>query len=327
MSAANIRWAAIGAAVAVTLGGGGLFTAAAVSSGERPVYVALDAPCRVADTRPGTDNVGTRDTPVGAGAANVHTITVRGENGNCTGSLAIPDDALAVSLNVTAVNPTTRSHFRVYPADVAEIPVTSNLNFSVDRWPVANKVDVALSSDGRITIFNAAGTADVAIDVFGYYVDHDHDDRYYDADRPIVVGQGIDWVTNAGNPSTVEIYETTVEIDGGPSGGTAQLSLIGPGTIGGREHRLVSVEYCVHPTLVDSDGAVGEASIIGGGTLLPGDPFSDSAEAKDPTDRTEPGCYTVEATEEVAARSTHHLQLFVVDSVSLGRVTATWAPG
>lgn len=170
------RWAAIGAAVAVTLGAGGLSLAdAAVSSGDKPVFVALERPCRVADTR-SVGTVGPRNTPIGP--AQSHEIRITGGSGTCTGALAVPNDAVAVALNVTAINNTTRSHFRVYPAD-ATLPTTSNLNFGPGQTPIANKVDVGLSSTGRIRIFNLAGTTDAAVDVFGYYIDHTHDDRYY----------------------------------------------------------------------------------------------------------------------------------------------------
>ena len=167
------RWAAIGAAVAVTLGAGGLFTAnAAQTDGNLPVYVALPSPCRLVDTR-AASTVGSKNTPIQAGEANAYTVTVRGSNGNCTNP-PIPNDAVGVAVNLTATDPTTKSHFRVYPADVAEVPTTSNLNFDVGRTPIANKVDVGLSADGKITIFNAAGSANALVDVFGYYVDHNH---------------------------------------------------------------------------------------------------------------------------------------------------------
>jgi hypothetical protein len=107
----RIRWAAIGAAVAVTVGAGGLMTASAsISSGERAVYVPI-TPCRVMDTRPGTDTVGTRTAPLAAG--DVHTISVTGHNGNCT----LPLDAVGVVMNVAAVDPTQSSFLTVYPAD------------------------------------------------------------------------------------------------------------------------------------------------------------------------------------------------------------------
>ena len=176
------KWAAVGAAIAVTLGAGGVsLTQAAISSGEKPVYVALDAPCRLVDTRPGS-TIGPKNTPIAAGEANAYEILVTGANGNCTGGLAIPADAVAVAANVTAIAPvataTGRSYFTVYPGDAA-LPTTSNLNFLNGAPPAPNKVDVGLSATGTIKIYNNEGSAHAAVDVFGYYVDHNHDDRYY----------------------------------------------------------------------------------------------------------------------------------------------------
>jgi hypothetical protein len=171
------KWAAVGAAIAVTLGAGGVsLTQAAITSGEKPVFVALPAPCRLADTRPDS-TVGPKSTVLAAGESNAYEIQVTGGSGNCTGALAVPDDATGVALNVTAIARTApvtgRSYFTVYPADAAR-PHTSNLNFLAADPPVPNKVDVGLSADGRIRIFNNEGQADVAVDVFGYYIDHAH---------------------------------------------------------------------------------------------------------------------------------------------------------
>jgi hypothetical protein len=53
------------------------------------------------DTRPGS--------PIGpAGDAAALPVQITGENGNCTGPLAIPADAVGVSTNVTAIHPTPR---------------------------------------------------------------------------------------------------------------------------------------------------------------------------------------------------------------------------
>ena len=171
------KWAAVGAAIAVTLGAGGVsLTQAALTAGEKPVFVALAAPCRLADTRPDS-TVGPKSTVLAAGESNAYEIQVTGGSGNCTGDLAVPDDATGVALNVTAIARTApvtgRSYFTVYPADAAR-PHTSNLNFLAADPPVPNKVDVGLSADGRIRIFNNEGQADVAVDVFGYYIDHAH---------------------------------------------------------------------------------------------------------------------------------------------------------
>jgi len=124
-------------------------------------------PCRLFDYRPAPDTVGPRSAPLGPGETHVQQVT--GSNGDCTGALAIPADAVAVAMNVTAVNPTAQSNLRVFPADVATLPTVSNLNFSAGQQPVPNKVDVKLSPDGKIKLSNFAGTVPIVGDVVGYY--------------------------------------------------------------------------------------------------------------------------------------------------------------
>jgi hypothetical protein len=170
----RIRWSALGAAVAVVLGAGIVLpsASAAVTSGSRAVFVPM-VPCRLFDTRPGTDiNVGPRATPLGP--AEVYTQQVAGINGRCT----VPTDATAISMNVTAVGGTAGSYLTVYPADAVQ-PQASNLNWTAGAAPTPNKVDVKLSGAGAINLFNLAGSVDVLADVIGYYADHNHDDRYY----------------------------------------------------------------------------------------------------------------------------------------------------
>jgi len=162
----------MGAAVAVALGAGSVaVTQAVVSDGERAVFVAI-TPCRLFDTRPGADNVGPRSTPVTAGETMFQ--AVRGVNGNCT----IPAGATGVALNVTTVNGTAASFLTVFPADAAR-PLAASLNWTAGAPPTPNKIDIKLSADGRIALFNFAGAVDVVADVVGYYEDHNHDDRYY----------------------------------------------------------------------------------------------------------------------------------------------------
>jgi hypothetical protein len=63
------------------------------------------SPCRLFDYRAAPDTVGPRSTPLGA--REIHVQQVTGSNGDCSGALAIPSDAVAVAMNVTAVNPTS----------------------------------------------------------------------------------------------------------------------------------------------------------------------------------------------------------------------------
>ena len=115
------RWAAIGAAIAVTLGAGGVGVSyATISSGERAVYVPI-SPCRLADLRPAPDTVGPRTAPLGPGET--YTLDGWGSIGNCT----LPSGAAALSLNVTALNATANTNLRFFPAGIA-VPTAANLN-------------------------------------------------------------------------------------------------------------------------------------------------------------------------------------------------------
>jgi len=167
------RWSAFGAAVAVTVAAGVAIpgAGATVSTGTRAIFVPV-VPCRLFDTRPAPLQVGSRGTPIGA--TEVVGEPVVGTNGNCT----VPADAIAVAMNVTAVNATGNSFLTIWPAD-ADQPLASNLNYSPGAPPTPNKVDVKLSADGAIKLFNNSGTVDVIADVVGYYADHNFDDRYY----------------------------------------------------------------------------------------------------------------------------------------------------
>ena len=61
----RVRWAAIGAAVAVTVGGGALGVVnATVTSGARAVFIPI-TPCRLFDTRPDSQ-IGLRGAPIAA---------------------------------------------------------------------------------------------------------------------------------------------------------------------------------------------------------------------------------------------------------------------
>ena len=147
------------------------FALADVSSGDRPVLVPIE-PCRLVDTRSAPTPIGPRTTPLGAG----ETITVNAQQAAtpCTGK--IPTDASAVSLNVTAVNPTQQTFLTIW-ADGSR-PLASSLNPSAGSPPVPNAVTTELSATDTFQIYNDTGTVNVLVDVNGYYENHDHDDRY-----------------------------------------------------------------------------------------------------------------------------------------------------
>lgn len=78
-----------------------------------------------------------------------------------------PEDATAVVLNVTAVDPTASSFLTVWPAGRPR-PTSSNLNSTTGRT-VSNLVTVPLDPTGHVQFYNHAGSTHLVVDVFGYY--------------------------------------------------------------------------------------------------------------------------------------------------------------
>ena len=237
------RWAAVGAAVAVSLGVGGVaVTNAVVSTGERTAFIPI-TPCRLFDTRPAPSQVGPRSAPLGP--HEIYTVQVTGTTGNCI----IPADASAVAMNVTTVGGTGASYLTVWPADAAQ-PLASNLNWVPGSPPTPNKVDVKLSATGAISLYNDVGTVAVLADVVGYYADHNHDDRYYTKteidtklNSDIVVSQGLQFVHNGTGLIRPTHFSNLVQSHWLQLG--VQTPIVGPKTQNGVTYGLRQVTYCM----------------------------------------------------------------------------------
>jgi hypothetical protein len=119
-------------------------------------------PCRLVDTRPASQ-VGERGTPIGA--EETIEIAATGDQGDCVGVAA---DATAVSVHVTATNATENSFLTMYPADSEEMPTIAQLNFDASKV-TSNSTTVTLSPEGAFNVFNRSGSADLVIDLLGYY--------------------------------------------------------------------------------------------------------------------------------------------------------------
>ncbi len=122
--------------------------------------------CRLVDTRPASQ-VGPRGTKLSAEEA--MTVAVYGNQGQCTGELAIPNDAVGLATNVTVVDATANSNIRVYRGDLDTPPLLSNLNVVPGGPPTPNKVDTQLAPNGTLKVYNANGAVHVIIDVVGFY--------------------------------------------------------------------------------------------------------------------------------------------------------------
>lgn len=164
------RWAAIGAAVAVTFGAGGLFAADAASPESSVVTL---EPVRILDTRDPV-NVGLAGPFVSPVAQD---LKVTGPVPTTTGTkTVVPAGATGVFLNVTPVGATAAGFISVRPANATGLPSTSNVNFTVGAInpnAVLVELPVGGADDGKIEItFDAFGstgpTSDVLVDVVGY---------------------------------------------------------------------------------------------------------------------------------------------------------------
>ena len=119
-------------------------------SGYTPV-----TPKRLLDTRYGT---GAPKAKVGAGGTVALQVT--------GGSTGVPSGTTAVILNVTAVAPSSGGFVTVYP-DGQPRPLASNLNFKAGQV-IPNLVVVPVVN-GKVDLYNQAGTIDLVADVAGYY--------------------------------------------------------------------------------------------------------------------------------------------------------------
>lgn len=170
------RWAALGAAVAVSLGGGGVFLAQAAPGPNESTVVSV-TPARVLDTRD-PQNVGLAG-PFVSRVSQKLVVTGPIPTATAAGTVTatvVPVGATGVLLNVTAVGATADGFLSVRPGDASGVPSTSSLNFSA-RSVVPNAVQVAVPTSGpnagQIDItydaYGASGpTTDVLIDVVGY---------------------------------------------------------------------------------------------------------------------------------------------------------------
>ena len=167
------RWAAIGAACAVALGAGGFGVVnASISNGDRAIYMPI-APIRVLDTRSSAKVV---DSTLRLVVEGVITIAYG------TSQQVVPMEASAVAINVTVTSTQKNAGYgfvTIFPcvSNRDAVPAASSLNFE-DGIDIANALNVATSSNGSIC-FYVHGSADLLVDVTGYYADHNHDDRYY----------------------------------------------------------------------------------------------------------------------------------------------------
>lgn len=112
-------------------------------------------PCRVIDTRNATQGPA-----IPAATAKLVTIAA-----NC----GIPDDAMAIAVNVAVVGATKAGYLTLYPAGTT-MPQASTINFKASQVRGNNAV-VKVGAGGQISVYSglASGSVHVIIDVAGYF--------------------------------------------------------------------------------------------------------------------------------------------------------------
>ena len=133
----------------------GYFTDGSSTPSNASLYTPI-TPTRLVDTRAGSGYPGAGST---LGAGGIYPAQISGNGG-------ISSSATSAVLNVTATNTSSASNFTVYPGGTR--PGTSDLNW-VTGQTVPNLTVATLSETGATDVYNAAGSADLIIDAFGYF--------------------------------------------------------------------------------------------------------------------------------------------------------------
>ena len=145
---------AVGAVLGVTQ-----ITSGSNNSTKESVFVGL-VPTRLLDTRENATTFDGFDQAVGRLDANTtYELDIASRGG-------IPTDALSVTANLVAVNPSAPGHLTVYPCGFDK-PLASALNY-MPGVNIANEFTVPIGDNGDICIYTYAET-DIVVDIYGYY--------------------------------------------------------------------------------------------------------------------------------------------------------------
>jgi hypothetical protein len=173
-------------------------------------YVPL-TPARITDTRAGSGFPNAGGTLAPGGTLNV---AVAGAGGVPTSGVS------AVVLNVAATNVSAPSGFVTAYPEGAPRPSTANLLTSSGHT-VSNLVTVGVGPTGGVTFYNSTGSADLVVDVEGYYTSTVGQTGLYDAVTPDRVYGS----TSGGSPIAAGATQA-VSVTGGNTGVPADASAV-----------------------------------------------------------------------------------------------------
>lgn len=151
----SVAWFVTGAvlAVGVTLMFANAWRVDAAPGDTDSTFVPI-TPCRLLDSRDTGSLIGGR------------TVTIQGTGTN--GKCVIPSEAVALSMNVTALNVQFANTFLTFWPDGTR-PLAASLNPALGEPPTPNAVTTTLSSSGSFNVYNDDGFTDMVIDVSGFY--------------------------------------------------------------------------------------------------------------------------------------------------------------
>ena len=121
-------------------------------------------PFRVFDSRSSGCVQCTLSGALGAGSSRDIPIT-----GNPSGNGTVPAGATAAVINLTGIAGSQGTFLSLSPTGAPGLGSTSNLNLTAGAIQ-ANLVTVAIGSGGKVTVYNSAGSINVAMDVEGYFM-------------------------------------------------------------------------------------------------------------------------------------------------------------
>jgi hypothetical protein len=161
-------------------------------------------PCRLLDTRRFTDPYG----GPALSAGEPRTFQVTGECG-------IPDEAQAVSANLTVTGAQDAGYLVVYPADGWAGGVSS-LNYEHAGQTLANAATITLGTDGSFTALAKTATH-LVVDINGYYAPHARVTSLNEASGALTLEAGSN-ITITTSGSTIRIDAAVMEGPPGPPG-------------------------------------------------------------------------------------------------------------
>jgi Fibronectin type III domain len=175
-------------------------------------------PARLLDTRFGIGVPARPAGPLGAGQS--LDLQVTGQGGVPTPGVS------SVVLNVTITAPTNASFLSVWPKGSVR-PLVSNLNWTAGKT-VANLVEVAVGSNGLVSLFNPVGNVDVIVDVQGYVGDNTDSFTRAGLFNPLPPMRDLDTRIGLGGaklgPGAI-LNLTVTNLNGVPAGGVSAVVL------------------------------------------------------------------------------------------------------